>query len=145
MPDAPLNPTAPLRGLRSLTAGVLLLLLATGGPRFLVQTIAWTSMLATYAQHDSLGAALGKTFDGRHPCKLCLEIRQDKQKEQREGPRLPGVNLEKLPELFCDARSVTVPPAPTTTTDAPPERLNFFYDYFPTLPTPPPRLGAAWL
>lgn len=40
-----------------------------------LQTIAWTRMLQTYTQETgSMEMGLKETFDGRHPCKLCLRI-----------------------------------------------------------------------
>jgi hypothetical protein len=35
-----------------------------------LQSIAWTTMLADHLRADSLAEAVQKTFDGEHPC--CL-------------------------------------------------------------------------
>ena len=42
----------------------------------LLQSVAWTSMVVSYAQTGTFREALAKTFDGKHPCPLCKEINQ---------------------------------------------------------------------
>lgn len=48
-----------------------------------LQAVAWAGMIVVYAQDAPLGKAVAKTFDGRHPCKLCKEIATSKQSEKR--------------------------------------------------------------
>ncbi len=54
-----------------------------------LQLVAWTGMVVTYAQQGSVREALSKTFDGEHPCRLCLAIQegraQEKKQEQQQG------------------------------------------------------------
>ena len=38
---------------------------------FLLESVAWVSLIVSYSQLGTLGEANSKTFDGRHPCKLC--------------------------------------------------------------------------
>ena len=42
----------------------------------LLQVVAWTGMVVKYAQTAPLSTAIEMTFDGDHPCPLCLAIRK---------------------------------------------------------------------
>lgn len=134
-----------LRSFGSLVAWTLAVLIMTGGPWFVLQTIAWARMIVTYAQHDSLGTALTKTFDGRHPCALCLQIRHEQQEDQHKGGQLPSEKPEKMPELFCGARSITLPLAPEADFGPPAFRLDCYSDFVESPPKPPPRAEMAVL
>ena len=64
-------------------------------------------MLADNLQTDSLSRALTKTFDGKHPCHMCLEIAVAKKAEKKsELPNL-GKKLE-----FTSERATFVFAAP---------------------------------
>lgn len=61
------------------------LVLLMQGPAMLLQEVAWMRMLATYTQERGLKRGVVETFDGNHPCELCLkasEIRENKSKDQ---------------------------------------------------------------
>jgi len=53
-------------------------------------------MLITNARNEPLAVAVRKTFDGKHPCKMCHQIRAGREDERREsslashdhGPRM---------------------------------------------------------
>lgn len=77
-----------------------------GGHWAVLQTVAWAKMIVDYAQRDSLGAAVVKTFDGRHPCGLCKVIEKGKGNDQRPDSL---VVIRKV-ELFYAAVPVLVPP-----------------------------------
>ena len=49
----------------------------------LLQTVAWTGMIISYSQESALADAVAKTFDGRHPCKLCKQIAKEKRSEKK--------------------------------------------------------------
>ena len=49
----------------------------------LLQTVAWTTMLADNLQSNSFQVAAEKTFDGKHPCCLCKAIAAGKQSEKK--------------------------------------------------------------
>jgi len=59
----------------------------------LLQAVAWTGMIASYSRTTTFAEALGKTFDGQHPCKLCREIAQGKRSEKKPEYK---VELSKL-------------------------------------------------
>jgi len=61
----------------------LALVAAIGGHWAVLQTVAWTTMLADNLRDASLVEAVEKTFDGKHPCTLCKEISTGKKSEQK--------------------------------------------------------------
>ena len=113
------------------------LIMVVGGHWAVLQTVAWTTMLASNLRTDSLETAVTKTFDGQHPCKLCKVISAAKKAEKKSEAPAIGKKLE-----FVSARSALVfsppqdfwlqaelAPSSTTLTHAP--------------PLPPPRPHAA--
>ena len=95
----------------------LALFLVIGGPWAVLQTVAWTKMIVDYSQGTTLGEAVAKTFDGNHPCKLCVKISKVKQGEEKsplvtlqtkkEGPflavktvQLSDPSAQELPSHF---------------------------------------------
>ena len=125
------------------TAGFAACLLAVfvmaGGHRLALQTVAWACMIGDYSQRDSLATAFEKTFSGRHPCALCLEIRRDRQQEAQQGKKLPFVKTDKSPEGVCATRGVTVAICPDASRTATPFVRNLHSDFRESPPTPPPR------
>jgi hypothetical protein len=107
---------------------IVALLAATGGHWALLQTVAWTNMLADNLQTASLSEALTRTFDGKHPCAMCKGISAAKKSEKKaEFPTL-GTKLEFVSErpafVFsapADFHLLTALPAALTSwTEAPP-------------------------
>ena len=126
-----------------IAASLFALFVMLGGHWFTLQAVAWARMLAEFSRTDSFARAVEKTFDGQHPCKLCLSIREGRQQEEREQGRLPLVKLEKSRELFCDLRRVMVPSAPACPRDAVAFVPQWTSDFLDSPPTPPPRLFAV--
>lgn len=62
----------------------------------LLQTVAWTTMLAGNLQSGSLRAAMTKTFDGQHPCCLCKAIAAAKKTEQKNQAASQDLKLDFL-------------------------------------------------
>jgi hypothetical protein len=58
----------------------------------LLQTVAWTTMLASNLQSGSIRTAMTMTFDGQHPCPLCKVIANAKKTEQKN--QVPGQDLK---------------------------------------------------
>jgi hypothetical protein len=76
-----------------LKAGQLLLVVALfatcGGHWVVLQSVAWTKMVATFSHDDGFAHALVKTFDGQHPCVLCKSIAQGNASEkQKDGAQV---------------------------------------------------------
>ena len=62
---------------------VIALFAALGAHWAVLQSVAWTSMLADNLSSDSFSEALVKTFDGKHPCSLCKAIAKAKAGEKK--------------------------------------------------------------
>ena len=75
----------------------------------MLQTVAWTGMLVTYAQQTSIRDAVAKTFDGKHPCRLCKLVREGQQSEKESPALLPLIKIESMP---CATAFVLYPPEP---------------------------------
>jgi hypothetical protein len=112
---------------------IALLVLTTGAHWAALQTVAWSTMLANNLRHDSFAQALGKTFDGDHPCCLCKAIATAKNAEKKSEAASPVLKMEFLPvagkeDLFPPARFELL------------SLKNFFGELlaFPP-PLPPPR------
>jgi hypothetical protein len=116
---------------------ILALLGATGGHWAVLQTIAWADMLAKNLQTESVTAALTKTFDGEHPCKMCKQISAGKKAEKKA--ELP-LQIKKLE--FVSERPILVFSAPHDFRLAP--SLLSELDGLTHRPSvPPPRIRAA--
>jgi hypothetical protein len=99
----------------------------------LLQTVAWTTMLADHLQSCSLHTAMAMTFDGQHPCPLCKAIAAAKKSEQKSQ-----VSFEKKRLEFPPVEGSLVLIAPSPLEHFP--RINFFAkSLFPKPLTPPPR------
>jgi hypothetical protein len=63
---------------------VVIALVAMFGAHWAVlQTVAWTTMLAGNLCSHSLTEAVTQTFDGKHPCCLCKAIATGKKSEKK--------------------------------------------------------------
>src|ERR1700679_4184528 len=63
----------------------------------LLQTVAWTTMLADNLHSNSFQVAAEKTFDGKHPCCLCKAIAAGKQSEKKTEFSFQSQKLEFPP------------------------------------------------
>jgi len=124
-------------------ASLFALFVMLGGHWLTLQSVAWARMLAEFSRTDSFAQAIGKTFDGNHPCKLCLSVREGRQQEEREQREAPLIKTEKSRELCCNLRRIAVPPAPAPATDVVSFAPQWFSDFVDSPPTPPPRSFAV--
>jgi hypothetical protein len=99
----------------------------------LLQTVAWTRMLADNLCTHSVKEAVTETFDGKHPCPLCKAIAAAKKSEQKKEFTLQVTKLE-------------FPPAPENFILVAPSHFqllpqaSIFAESLPLKPpTPPPR------
>jgi len=67
---------------------------ALGGHWAVLQTVAWSSMLAENLRQSTFTAAVSQTFDGKHPCQLCHAISAGKKSEQKPEFQFGGKKLE---------------------------------------------------
>jgi hypothetical protein len=63
----------------------------------LLQTVAWTTMLADNLRSNSFQVAAEKTFDGNHPCDICKAIAAGKQSEKKTEFSFQSQKLEFPP------------------------------------------------
>ena len=112
---------------------IVSLLAATGGHWAVLQSVAWTTMLAANLSTDSLGEAVSKTFDGEHPCALCQKITAGKQSEKKTEFTAP---LQKFEYVNDAPRFVFVAPTAFTLLAA---RIEFPDSLSSAPPLPPPR------
>ena len=111
---------------------VVLLIQMSGGHLLLLQTVAWGGMTISFAQTERLTAALKKTFDGKHPCKLCRMIAEEKKSDKKKELQ----QFETKIDFLCEVKALALfPPA-----------FDFVSLCFSALqprtespPTPPPR------
>jgi hypothetical protein len=73
-----------------------------------LQSVAWVGMVINYSQDGSVGEALTKTFDGKHPCSLCKAIAAGKKSEKKSEFPVAGKKFE-----FSHSATVFVFSAPT--------------------------------
>ena len=75
---------------------VAMLSLTLGLHWMVLQTVAWTAMLAQRVQGMTVWDAVTTTFDGQHPCRLCLVVKEGKAGGSRgqEVPVVQGIKLE---------------------------------------------------
>lgn len=110
-------------------------LLAAADTHWLIlQSVAWTSMLADNLQGNSLKEAVEITFDGKHPCAICQQIAKGKKSEKKSdfASWVKKLDFSHSVPSFVFARPVAfVVPRPRT--DGTTSRSD-------SPPTPPPRL-----
>jgi len=104
-----------------------------GGHWLALQSLAWARMIRDFSRHESLVSALAKTFDGKHPCKLCLAIQDGRSSEKKsEQPELTQKIDGYLPVNHVALRGVAQYPSVAL-----PPRA--FSEWSEPPPTPPPR------
>lgn len=83
---------------RLIKTGQMLLIVAMfaacGGHWALLQSVAWTKMLVSFSQTGELTTAIAKTFDGRHPCPLCKQIKTGEAKEKKQEVQVVAKKLD---------------------------------------------------
>jgi hypothetical protein len=124
-------------------ASFFALFVMLGGHWLTLQSVAWARMLAEFSDTASFSEAIVKTFDGKHPCKMCLGIREGRQQEKREQREAPLVKREKSREFLCDVRRVFVPSPLDPAGDTVPFIPQRLADFVDSPPTPPPRSLAV--
>jgi len=119
---------------------LIAMLILNGGHWLALQSFAWGKMLVEYSRHDSLLTAVSKTFDGKHPCSLCLKVRAGIRQSQQAERRALSSEPERISELVWDVRPVAAPPMPDLSVFSSGERSLFYNSFLHSPPKPPPRL-----
>lgn len=112
-----MTPNAPAHAsLRLAQRGVVLLVCLSLGMHWaLLQGIAWTGMLITFAREGAMIEAVEKTFDGQHACALCLKVKEGRDSDEKQ-PQQAGQSLKKLDAVLVAVVKLIAPAA---------EELNF--------------------
>lgn len=118
---------------------VLLVCLSLGMHWALLQGIAWTGMLISFASKGTVIEAVEKTFNGQNACALCQKVKQG-QASDDDQPQQNGQAVKKIDAVLVQTTKLVVPAGETivfaviseegTRTNARPEM-------------PPPRRGLA--
>ena len=85
------------------------LLVASGSHWVVLQSVAWAGMFVRFAQEDTVAAALDKTLGGKHPCALCLKVREGRRTEPSAALAAPS---NRAPELGLQLEKVVLAHAP---------------------------------
>ena len=84
---------------------ILALIGATGTHWALLQSVAWTTMIADNLRTASFSEAVRRTFDGNHPCHLCEHVAAGRKAEKKSEFPTWANKLEFLSErpifVFC--------------------------------------------
>ena len=76
-------------------AVIAALAIGSGAHLAVVQGLAWTNMLIDYSRKaNSLVEAVEMTFDGQHPCKMCVNVIEANKPQQA-----PPDATHPMPEL----------------------------------------------
>jgi hypothetical protein len=95
---------------KRLTYAIVLfaMLFATGGQWAVLQSIAWTTMLADNLHSSSLKDAVTKTFDGKHPCCICKTVHEGRSEDQKKEFSTTSFKLEFPP--LAENPALATPP-----------------------------------
>jgi hypothetical protein len=121
--------------LRVLLAAALLY--GSGAHWLLVQGAAWAGMVAARSGRNSVAQALTTTFDGKHPCRVCLIVKRgsDADSSPRAASEAPSVD-------FAFVSPPSVVPSPMTAVASFETPASFFS--IPRVPpSPPPNILLA--
>jgi hypothetical protein len=111
-----------------------LLIVAIGGNLAILQCFGWMGMLVSYAQQDGFALAIEKTFDGKHPCKICKVVKKSGETEQsKELPKSAG-------KIDCILTEKTISNWTTTWIEIETQADESARLRFVLPPTPPPKL-----
>lgn len=101
-----------------------------------LQMVAWTGMFVGHVSVEGWSGALVRTFDGQHPCALCLAIEEGRAAEKAAEETMPVRKLEWVQLEVSELQVAQPAPASARTS----------FDSQATIrsespPVPPPRMG----
>jgi hypothetical protein len=79
---------------------VPMLVLTLGLHWALLQSVAWTGMLISYARSGSFQEAIIDTLDGQHPCFLCKIIQNGRTEEHHQDQQQNSPSIKFEPGLI---------------------------------------------
>lgn len=90
---------------------VLLVCLSLGMHWVLLQGVAWTGMFLSNLNQGSVTEAVEKTFDGGHPCPLCLAVKEGQKKEKDDSKPLAAKSVKKFEAVLVAVTRLVAPSA----------------------------------
>jgi hypothetical protein len=90
---------------------VLLTCLSLGMHWTVLQGVAWTGMFISNLNQVSVVEAVEKTFDGEHPCPLCLAVKEGQKKEKDDSKPLAAKSVKKFEAVLVAETRLVAPPA----------------------------------
>jgi hypothetical protein len=113
-----------------------------GGHYAVLQTVAWTGMLIDYSRSAGLVEGVKQTFDGEHPCKMCMSIEESKKEEEQQQTPLTTIK-----PLDLKALALALPPGPDQRASSdlshPRQPTSLPPSLTQSPPTPPPKFATA--
>jgi hypothetical protein len=89
---------------------VLLTCLSLGMHWAVLQGVAWTGMFITNLNKGTVAEAVEKTFDGEHPCPLCLAVKEGQKQEKDDSKPLAAKSVKKFEAvLVAETRLIAHP------------------------------------
>lgn len=86
------------------------LVMVIGGHWALLQSAAWVGMAIQFSRTEPVTVALGKTFDGNHPCPVCKIVKAGKAAEKQRDL----LKIETKFDFLTEAGSCGLfPPGPS--------------------------------
>jgi hypothetical protein len=73
----------------------ILLIVAVGGHWTFLQSVAWVKMVMDFSQDAPISVAVAKTFDGKHPCKLCKFVQHGKATEKSQNAVKAKIKIDQ--------------------------------------------------
>ncbi len=90
---------------------VLLVCFSLGMHWAVLQGVAWTGMFVANLNEGSVTEAVEKTFDGEHPCPLCLAVKEGQKKEKDDSKPLTVKSVKKFEAVLVVETRLMAPPA----------------------------------
>ena len=116
---------------------VLLVCFSLGMHWAVLQGVAWTGMFVANLDEGSVTEAVKKTFDGEHPCPLCLAIQEGQKKEKDDSKPLTVKSVKKFEAVLVAETRLMAPPAQIRSF---PRLVSSFEGWSERPSMPPPRI-----
>jgi hypothetical protein len=86
---------------------VFSLIVSIGAHWAFLQSAAWLGMVVTYTlETGSLNQGISDTFDGNHPCQLCVVVKKGQQEQKKKTPS--SSRLKDLKLVLHDSQVTTL-------------------------------------
>ena len=112
----------------------------------MLQIYAWGTMLADYSQESGILQGARETFSGERPCSLCCKISAATEHELKSEKPLPPDktrSIKFLQEIApADTQRLAQPRGLAIRAPGNCQISNWFEEFVPLPPTPPPRSVA---